>query len=274
MSGAPGEPRGIEAWPDAIEAVAARGCTAVRLVVVVRETASTQDHARASGAPEGTAVVAWRQTAGRGRLGRAWADTAEDGVAVTFVLPDRPPESLAVRSAVAAALTVRSFLPAAGCGIKWPNDVVVDGLKAAGVLVERSEGRSYVGIGINVRQSSFPEGLEGHATSLRMAGADVDRLDVVLELVRQVDGVMAADDDAIYRTYSALDRLTGRGCSFLTPSGPVRGIVRAVDPRRGLRVETAEGEVFLPASTTSVAPPPGPRRYGDRPSDDGSTHQS
>jgi BirA family biotin operon repressor/biotin-[acetyl-CoA-carboxylase] ligase len=254
-------------WPDAIEAVLARSCTALARAVVVRETASTQDHARDSGAPAGTVVTAWRQTAGRGRLGRTWVDTAEDGVAATFVLPDLPPESLAVRSAVAAAMAIAGFVPGRAVGIKWPNDVIADGMKLAGVLVERAEGRTYVGIGINVGQRAFPPELAPHATSLALLGHAVDRLDVLRELVRSVDAVLSRDEEEVYRTYAALDRLTGRGCTFLTPSGPVHGIVRQVDPRRGLCVETAHGDVFLPAATTSVAPPEGARRYGERPSD-------
>lgn len=254
-------------WPDALEAVLARSCTTLARAVVVRETASTQDHARDSGALAGTVVTAWRQTAGRGRLGRAWADTGEDGVAATFVLPDLPPESLAVRSAVAAAEAVARLVPGRAVGIKWPNDVVADGMKLAGVLVERAQGRTYVGIGINVGQRSFPPELASHATSLALLGHAVDRLDALRELVGSVDAVLGRDEEDVYRTYSSLDRLTGRACTFLTPSGPVRGIVRRVDPRRGLCVEGAHGDVFLPASTTSVAPPEGARRYGDRPAD-------
>jgi biotin-(acetyl-CoA carboxylase) ligase len=140
-------------------------------------------------------------------------------------------------------------------------------MKLAGVLVERAEGRTYVGIGINVGQRAFPPELAPHATSLALLGHAVDRLDVLRELVRSVDVVLSRDEEEVYRTYAALDRLTGRACTFLTPSGPVRGIVRRVDPRRGLCVETAHGDVFLPASTTSVAPPEGARRYGERPSD-------
>ena len=119
----------IESWPDALEATVASACTLLRTVIVLRETGSTQDHARAAGIPVGTLVTAWRQSAGRGRLGRAWEDTHAAGVAVTFALPDDAPESLAMRSAVATARAVRSFLPGDACGIKWPNDIVVDSRK-------------------------------------------------------------------------------------------------------------------------------------------------
>jgi BirA family biotin operon repressor/biotin-[acetyl-CoA-carboxylase] ligase len=229
---------------------------------MLRETASTQDHARAAGIEPGTVVVAWRQTAGRGRLGRAWADTGTDGVAATFALPAAPPESLAMRSAVAAASAARRFVAGDACGVKWPNDVVVDGRKLAGVLVERIDGTALVGIGINVRQTSFPPPLDGHATSLAMHGPAPDRLDVLVALLEEIGIAFTADEADIYRTYRALDRMSGRRCAFLTPAGQVEGLVEEVDPLRGLRVRDGTEVRFLPAATTSVVPPASGSRYG------------
>lgn len=234
---------------------------AVRSVVVVEESPSTQDLARAAHRVPGTACFALRQTAGRGRLGRAWADTQDEGVAVTFVLPAAAPEVLAMRSAVAAARAVGGFVPAAG--IKWPNDVVIDGRKAAGVLVECADGLAFAGIGINVAQRAFPPELDAHATSLARAGAAVERLDVALALVRAVEDAWALGPGPLAAAYRSLDRLSGRPCRFRTPVGDVEGRVVSVDPERGIEVETASGPRFLPAATTSVVPPDGARRYGD-----------
>lgn len=261
MSAAP-RPTPIEAWPDALEAAADRTRGIVSRCVLLRETASTQDHARAAGIEPGAVVVAWRQTAGRGRLGRAWADTAMDGIAATFALADALPESLAMRSAVSAAAAARRFLPGDACGIKWPNDVVVDGRKLAGVLVERVGGVALVGIGMNVLQAAFPPPLDGHATSLAIEGAPVDRLAVLCALVEEVGAAFAASEVDIYRTYRALDRLSGRRCSFLTPEGQVDGLVEEVDPLRGLRVRQGATTRFLAAATTSVVPPASGSRYG------------
>jgi hypothetical protein len=72
----------------------------------------------------------------------------------------------------------------------------------------------------------------------------------------------AADAADIYRTYRALDRLSGRNCAFLTPEGQVEGLVEEVDPLRGLRVRDGGGVRFLPAATTSVVPPASGSRYG------------
>lgn len=249
-----------ERWRQALmDALAPGG--AVRHVVVVDESASTQDLARDVHRVPGSACFALRQTAGRGRLGRRWEDAHGEGLAATFVLPAASPETLAMRSAVAAARAVGAFVPAAG--IKWPNDVVIDGRKAAGVLVECADGLAFVGIGINVAQRAFPQELEGHATSLARAGVAVDRLEVALALVRTMQDAWALGPEPLAAAYRSLDRLSGRTCRFRTPAGEVEGRVIAVDPDRGIEVETASGPRFLPAATTSVVPPGGARRYGD-----------
>ena len=249
-----------ERWRQALVDALVPGGT-VRHVAVVDESASTQDLARDVHRVPGTACFALRQTAGRGRLGRRWEDAHGEGLAATFVLSAASPETLAMRSAVAAARAVGAFVPAAG--IKWPNDVVIDGRKAAGVLVECADGLAFVGIGINVSQRAFPAELDAHATSLARAGAEVERLAVAQALVRALDAAWTLGPAELAAAYRSLDRLSGRSCRFRTPAGEVQGRVVAVDPLRGIEVETAEGRRFLAAATTSVVPPEGARRYGD-----------
>ena len=84
----------------------------------------------------------------------------------------------------------------------------------------------------------------------------------LLTLVDTVDASFRRDWDVAVDSYRSLDRMTGRTCAFQTPSGPVEGRVRRLDPLRGIEVETEFGVQFLPAATTSVVPPPGPGRYG------------
>lgn len=257
-----------EAWRRALArtfADAAVGDRLLRHAMVLDDVASTQDIARDAAHAAGTVVTALRQHAGRGRLGRSWLDTASAGLAVTVVLPDVAPEELAIRAAVAAADAARAHLPpeaASSCGIKWPNDVVLGGRKLAGVLCERCDGRSLVGIGINVAQAEFPPELAPHATSLAMLGGTRERLPVLLSLIDAVEAAFRREWDAVLESYRSLDRMTGRTCAFRTPSGHVEGRVQRVDPVRGIEVETRDGVQFLPAATTSVVPPPGPGRYG------------
>ncbi len=112
-------------------------------VVIVPETTSTQDAARRLDAAPGTVVIAGRQTAGRGRLGRVWADTGDEGIAASFVCAVAAPERMAVACAVATARAAESVLGRL-VGIKWPNDIVAEGRKLAGILIEQSGDRAVI----------------------------------------------------------------------------------------------------------------------------------
>jgi BirA family biotin operon repressor/biotin-[acetyl-CoA-carboxylase] ligase len=130
----------------------------------------------AAGAPEGTVVMARHQRAGRGRRGHSWWDAP--GQSLLFSVLLRPPIPLAdaPQLSLVAGLAVAEGLDAVGvtAGIKWPNDVLIDGRKVAGVLAEAVGGPATVrhvllGIGVNVDQPAFPEPLAATATSLRLA---------------------------------------------------------------------------------------------------------
>jgi len=251
--------RPLEAWPDALE----RACAATRtfrIVQVLRDTDSTQDAADRLGAVVGTLVTAGRQLAGRGRLGARWADTADDGVACTFVIEALPPERLAMAAAVAVTLAARDAAPASErerLGLKWPNDLLAewpDGVprKVAGVLVEVRDARALVGIGVNVLQESFHGELATRAASLRMLGATVDRLGVIERLLIRLDESLALGTEELASRFRALDRTTGLCMRFRTPRGEVEGVVMRCDPAQGLLVRGATGEIWLPAATTRV----------------------
>jgi BirA family biotin operon repressor/biotin-[acetyl-CoA-carboxylase] ligase len=231
---------------------ACRGLRAIHSVVALEETASTQDAPETRAAQAGTLVTAWRQTAGRGRFGRRWADTGAEGVAASFVVDAQSGERLALVGAIAAAEACEAALGSA-VGIKWPNDTIVGGRKLAGVLIERRGGLAVIGIGINVSQAAFPVEIASRATSLAILGASVDRLEVLAHLMRSLDRALAAPDAALVAGFHARDALRGTRALFATPEGPVEGEVRSVDPMHGLRVRTETGERFLPAQSTSVA---------------------
>ena len=244
-------PHALADWQPRLDALCAPS-SRFRRAIVLEETASTQDAAETRAASAGTFVTAWRQTAGRGRFGRSWSDTAEAGIATTFVVDTQPAERLALASAVAAADAAESALGTA-VGIKWPNDIVVGGRKLAGVLIERSAGRVLMGIGLNVAQQAFAGELAQRATSLAMLGARVDRLDVLCALVMALDRALGVGDDDLLAQFHARDALRGTRALFSTPAGPVEGEVLSVDPMRGLRVRSDGREHFLPAQSTSVA---------------------
>jgi len=167
----------IEHWPLRIEALVARIGPPLQQGRVVSECDSTQDMARAMGL--GSLVVAGRQRAGRGRRAHRWLDTGNDGLAFSFVLPstNEPERSLALANAI-----VEGLLSLAPVTVKKPNDVLLEGRKLAGVLIEQSDDLAVIGIGINVLQREWPAELAESAISLHQGGVNIDRLEV-LELL-------------------------------------------------------------------------------------------
>ena len=113
----------------------------------------------------------------------------DDGLAFSFVLPSttEPERSVALAEAIVAGL-----LPLAPVAVKKPNDVLLEGRKLAGVLIEQSDDLAVIGIGINVLQREWPAELVETAISLRQGGVDIDRLEVLElllpDLVKAWDG--------------------------------------------------------------------------------------
>ncbi|HEY0832935.1 MAG TPA: biotin--[acetyl-CoA-carboxylase] ligase [Azospirillum sp.] len=157
---------------------------------------STNDEAKTlarSGQPERTVVWALRQESGRGRRGRAWTSPEGNLYTSTILRPGVPAAVGAQMSFVAAlaiADTAATFVPQrAQVRCKWPNDVLVEGRKVAGILLESEAGEGGVlewlvlGVGINLRH--HPEGTEYAATSLAAEGAEETGPAAVLEVYAQ-----------------------------------------------------------------------------------------
>ena len=171
-----------------------------RTLVCLAEVDSTNLRARqlaAEGAADGTVVVADRQTAGRGRLGRSFQSPGGQGIYLTALLrPDLPPERLSPVTAMAGVAVCRAVERLCGVspGLKWPNDPVLDGKKLCGILTELSlEGETarvqelVLGIGINVSQrpEDFTPEVREIATSLVQAlGHAVSRPALAAEIIR------------------------------------------------------------------------------------------
>lgn len=146
------------------------------------------------GAAEGTVVTTDEQTAGRGRLGRVWLSLPNEQLALSIVLhPTFPPHYLVMASALAVAETIEATTGIRP-GIKWPNDVLIDGHKVCGILIETSETIAVLGIGLNVNGSlaGSPE-LAARATTLAdVLGRHIAREPLFIELVRRLDGLYLA----------------------------------------------------------------------------------
>jgi BirA family biotin operon repressor/biotin-[acetyl-CoA-carboxylase] ligase len=142
----------------------------------------------ARGEPEGVVAVADEQSAGRGRLGRSWI--APPGAALLVSVLVRPAVAFERMHLVtlAAALAALDALPEAGAGVKWPNDVVVDDRKLAGILAEADgAGAVVVGMGLNVRADWFPEELAEIATAV-----EIDREELLARWLQAYDARLGA----------------------------------------------------------------------------------
>jgi BirA family transcriptional regulator, biotin operon repressor / biotin---[acetyl-CoA-carboxylase] ligase len=215
----------------------------------LRTTTSTNDQARAlarAGAPHGALVTAAEQSAGRGRQGRAWSAPPGQALLLSLVLRD-PPALLPLAAALAVA-----EVAGPDARIKWPNDVLLDGRKVAGVLAEgrMDEGWAVLGIGLNValRVEELPPELHATAGTLGLRPADVeptlDRLLVALE-----GALGQAGSAALLDAYRDRDALLGREVRWAGGRGRGAGIDGAgrlvVELADGGRTALSAGEVHL-----------------------------
>jgi BirA family biotin operon repressor/biotin-[acetyl-CoA-carboxylase] ligase len=151
----------------------------------VAETGSTNDDVAAlarDGALEGLWLRAERQTGGKGRQGRAWVSASGNLHASTLVrvrAEDPPAPTLALVAAVALHEMVSIYAPAAV--IKWPNDLLFNGAKLAGILLERQGDAVILGFGVNL--AHHPDGLDRYATSLRALAGMAPEPGPVLEIL-------------------------------------------------------------------------------------------
>lgn len=220
---------------------------------------STQDRARLLAAtnPDLLVVVADHQTAGHGRGDRRWEAGAGEALLASWSYRPAPSEpALFALLAGLAVCRALDSLGAGGGGLKWPNDVWLDGKKVAGVLAHASGDALVVGIGVNVSQraADLPADLAARATSLRIAGHIVDRLALLLRLTAELRRV--AEPAA---RSSALDGWRARAVTLdreveVREAGqpPFRGHAEALADDGALLVRTAYGQQRILAGEVSL----------------------
>lgn len=231
-----------------------------------RSLESTNTSARslaAGGAEEGTVVVAERQSAGRGRLGRSWDSPSGVNLYFSLVLRPRlpmeriPQLTLLLAVALHRALTILDggLRPA----IKWPNDIFVSGRKLCGILCEmQSEAdRAHfvvAGIGINVNQPAFEGELEGTATSIRMeTGRITSRPALLASVLNHLEPIYdrwQQEDDLsfVQRELEENAFLQGRRVSVERMRGTLEGTVTGIAPTGELIITTSDGTACRVAS--------------------------
>lgn len=202
----------------------------------LRHTDSTNTLARElaeKGAPHGTLVTAAEQSAGRGRQGRSWTAPPGRALLCSILLRDPPPlASLLIGVATAAVVGPDATL-------KWPNDVLLDGRKVAGILIEGRPQEQWVvaGIGLNVamRPADFPEDLRDRAGTL---GLQPEAIEPALEtLLLEIERWLTASTGDLLKAVRARDALLGKPVWWADGKGEGAGI----DDHGQLLVITTDG---------------------------------
>ena len=210
---------------------------------------STQDLARAAaarGAEQGWTVVTDLQQQGRGRQGRSWVAPAETALLFSTIL--RPPRDVLPLLPLLAAVTVAGGIEAATGALpdlKWPNDILLNGKKLAGILLERPVGAEVVlGVGLNVNQSraELPDG----ATSLRVAlGHELEREALLAAILNDLGNAYERADREgigwIVPGWRSRSSMLGDPVTFRRDGVLIRGIAEDVADDGALRVRLDDG---------------------------------
>lgn len=241
---------------------------------VLDETTSTNDvvaeHARA-GAAAGLVVVADRQTAGRGRLGRVWEDRPGGSLLVSFLVGVPPRGQTLVPLATGLAVSDALRRHELASELKWPNDALVpdpatgEARKVAGILVERHDDPGVgpylvIGVGIDVDwRGTDRSGEAASWTSMaEELDGDVERWDVLADLMRALSAWLLdvpRDPTMLLASYQVRCRTIGRQVEVATPSGAVAGVATGLDPDGALVVSTPQGPVAVTAGDVAYVRP-------------------
>ncbi|PXA87534.1 biotin--[acetyl-CoA-carboxylase] ligase [Nostoc sp. 3335mG] len=219
----------------------------------VRDTLSTNDEMLALaqvGAPEGVWVRAEQQRGGRGRQGRAWVSPPGNlygSVLVRLQPHDPPAPSLALVAAVAVAEAVEAF--GATAQIKWPNDLLIDGAKLSGILLERADDAVVVGIGVNL--AHHPEDVDRPATSLAAILGHAPEPDTFITALAEsfarwlyrwrAEGLAPVRARWLEKAHPIGTALTAR----LPDGTSLDGLFDGLDAMGALRLRLADGEVHV-----------------------------
>jgi BirA family biotin operon repressor/biotin-[acetyl-CoA-carboxylase] ligase len=205
----------------------------------------------ADGAAEGLWLRAERQTAGRGRLGRDWVSPPGNLYASTLVRigeGDPSAATLAFVAAVALQEVVAAYSDPASLTLKWPNDLLLDGAKLSGILLERSGPAVVVGVGVNL--ATHPRDLDRAVTSLAAAGFGAPDASLFLvdlaEAFERWLAIWRRDMVAVLARWQALAHPRGTALSVRLPGGEAReGLFDGLDGDGALRLRLADGGIEL-----------------------------
>ncbi len=213
------------------------------------------------GAPEGTVVIAETQTGGKGRLGRKWFSPKGNlylSVILRPVIATYKAPLITLTGAVAVASAIRKQ-----CGldarIKWPNDIIISGKKACGLLTEMSAEQDRIryivlgiGIDVNMGLDVLPVDVRALTTSLAAeAGETIDRTVLLQRVLRELDSwyqIFLANEQDMLREWTALNMTIGNRVTVTGAGRVVEGLAQRIDSEGRLMIELDDGTVHAVAA--------------------------
>lgn len=239
------------------ELLARLGEKRMESVACLESVGSTNDHLKelaAGGAPAGTVVIANEQTAGRGRQGRSFLSPPDAGIYLSMLFrPECDAGSVSQLTAWTGAAVCRALASSGvSAGVKWVNDIVMNGRKLGGILTELAvEGESgriqyaVIGVGVNAGQDSFPPELADIAASVYMeTGRRIPRGALAADIIRELDALRAdfPGKRAVYLdAYRALCVTLGREVTYVSEGAARRGTAEGIADDFALLVRRPDG---------------------------------
>ena len=239
-----------------------------RKILVYNHTSSTNDIAAEyakNKENDGLAIFAEEQTAGRGRTGAKWHSGHSDSILCSILLTscNCNPELLSLACPVAVAEAVGKIVDSQA-KIKWPNDIILNGKKVAGIMVETKKDKGHtayiVGIGINCHQkkSSFPRELQTTATSIDIESRSIcDRISLAKRLLTSIEYWLEIAQDSskkVTNRWRKLSTLLGHRVTLIYNRKKFTGNCVGIDPEKGLIIQLDTGGVrMFDAAHTSIA---------------------
>jgi BirA family biotin operon repressor/biotin-[acetyl-CoA-carboxylase] ligase len=232
-----------------------------RDIRVFERTTSTNDiiaRLARDGIREGAVVFAESQSRGRGRLGRLWISPARKGLWFSILLrPDLPPQSATQLTVAAATALARAVALQTGLvpEIKWPNDILIRGKKAAGILTELTAELDHIkevvlgiGVDVNLDAADLPHDLRKTATSLKIeSGQTVDRAELAVAILRELDGdyerIRRGQFELVAAEWQQRCGTLGRQVSIRIGDRAIRGRAESLDAQGALLLRTQHGRL-------------------------------
>ena len=208
---------------------------------------STNDYAKSvlNTLKEGTVIIADKQIAGKGRCQRYWY-SPDGGLWFSIILKPKNPSIVSLLIGVALCDVLKTF--AVKPRIKWPNDILINSKKAAGVLTEIIQDTVIVGIGLNVNIQIFPNNLDETATSLLLAtGRQFDKEKILNRILEEIENRFIMIEKTTTRTllddWCRYSDTLGKYVTIQMPQRTVEGEALNINEDGALLVKTADGSV-------------------------------